>query len=115
MHYVDEGDGQPILMCHGNPSWSFLYRHLIRELRGHFRCIAVDYPGFGLSARPANYSYTPGEHAAVVGELVDELDLSALLVMGHDWGGPIGLSVACAHSHRMAGLVLGKTDIQLCP
>jgi haloalkane dehalogenase len=109
MHYIDEGSGQPILMCHGNPSWSFLYRHLIRELRGHFRCIAVDYPGFGLSDRPANYGYTPGEHAAVVGELVGELDLSELLVMGHDWGGPIGLSVACAHSHRIAGLVLGNT------
>ncbi len=109
MHYVDEGRGQPILMCHGNPTWSFLYRHLIRELRDRFRCIAVDYPGFGLSDRPTTYGYTPGEHATVMGELVTELDLSDLVVMGHDWGGPIGLAVACADPDRVNGLVLGNT------
>ncbi|MFZ1993605.1 MAG: alpha/beta fold hydrolase [Solirubrobacteraceae bacterium] len=109
VHYIDEGSGRPILMCHGNPTWSFLYRHLILQLRDRFRCIAVDYPGFGLSERPADYGYTPGEHAAVVGELVDELDLSEMIVMGHDWGGPIGLSVACAYADRVGGLVLGNT------
>jgi haloalkane dehalogenase len=109
VHYIDEGDGQPILMCHGNPTWSFLYRHLISELRNRFRCIAVDYPGFGLSERPANYRYTPGEHVTVVGELVAELDLSGMLMMGHDWGGPISLSVACANPGRVSGLVLGNT------
>src|SRR5919198_4515276 len=76
MHYVDEGSGTPILMCHGNPTWSFLYRGVITRLRERFRCIAVDYPGFGLSDRPDGYGYTPAEHAAVVGELVRELDLS---------------------------------------
>jgi len=50
-------------MCHGNPTWSFLYRHVIKALRERFRCIAVDYPGFGLSVRPAGYGYTPAEHA----------------------------------------------------
>ncbi|MBV9715281.1 MAG: alpha/beta fold hydrolase [Solirubrobacterales bacterium] len=109
VHYVDEGSGQPILMCHGNPTWSFLYRHVIGELRDRFRCVAVDYPGFGLSERPAHYGYTPAEHATVVGELVAELDLSELIVMGHDWGGPIGLSVACANPCRVAGLALGNT------
>lgn len=109
VHYIDEGSGQPILMCHGNPTWSFLYRHVIRELRRCFRCVAVDYPGFGLSDRPAGYGYTPAEHAAVVNELVDQLDLSEMIVMGHDWGGPIGLSVACAHPDRVGGLVLGNT------
>ncbi len=109
MHYVDEGDGQPILMFHGNPTWSFLYRHVIKALRDRFRCIAVDYPGFGLSGRPTGYGYTPAEHAAVVGELVRALDLRELIVMGHDWGGPIGLSVACADPTRVVGLVLGGT------
>ena len=52
MHYVDEGGGRPILMCHGNPTWSFLYRKVIPRLRDHFRCVAVDFPGFGLSDRP---------------------------------------------------------------
>ena len=109
VHYVDEGRGQPILMCHGNPTWSFLYRNAIAALRDRFRCIALDYPGFGLSDRPAGYGYTPGEHAAVVGELVRALDLRELIVMAHDWGGPIGLSAACADPGRVVGLVLGGT------
>jgi haloalkane dehalogenase len=109
VHYVDEGQGTPILFLHGNPTWSFLYRHLVRALRGQFRCVAVDYPGFGLSDRPAGYGYTPAEHAGVVGEVVDQLALDGLIVMGHDWGGPIGLSVAAARVDRVAGLVLGNT------
>jgi haloalkane dehalogenase len=109
VHYVDEGQGQPILMCHGNPTWSFLYRNVIRALRGRFRCIAVDYLGFGLSERPAGYGYTAAEHATVVGELVRALDLSDLIVMGHDWGGPIGTSVASSDPGRVSGLVLGNT------
>lgn len=109
VHYVDEGRGQPILMCHGNPTWSFLYRDVIKALRDRFRCVAVDYPGFGLSDRPADYGYTPAEHASTVRELVGALQLRGLIVMGHDWGGPIGLSVATADPDRVAGLVLGGT------
>jgi haloalkane dehalogenase len=109
IHYLDEGQGQPILMCHGNPTWTFLYRHVIRSLRDRFRCIAVDYPGFGLSDRPAGYGYTPPEHAAVVGELVRSLGLEETIVMGHDWGGPIGLAVATSDPDRVAGIVLGNT------
>ena len=109
VHYVDEGRGQPILMFHGNPTWSFLYRRVITALCDQFRCVAVDYPGFGLSDRPTGYGYTPAEHAAVVGELVRALDLRELIVLSHDWGGPIGLSVAVADPTRIAGLVLGGT------
>jgi haloalkane dehalogenase len=109
VHYVDEGQGSPILFLHGNPTWSFLYRHLIIALSDQFRCVAVDYPGFGLSDRPSNYGYTPAEHARVVGEVVDHLGLDGLIVTGHDWGGPIGLSVAAARADRIAGLVLGNT------
>ncbi|HEX2046872.1 MAG TPA: alpha/beta fold hydrolase [Acidimicrobiales bacterium] len=109
VHYVDEGQGTPLLFLHGNPTWSFLYRHLIGSLREEFRCVAVDYPGFGLSDRPSGYGYTPGEHAGVVGELIDRLGLDGLVVVGHDWGGPIGLSVAAARADRVAGLVLGNT------
>jgi haloalkane dehalogenase len=94
VHYVDEGDGQPIVMCHGNPTWSFLYRKIILRLRGHFRCVAMDYPGFGLSDRPDGYGYTPREHAEIVGKLVDHLELDRFILMGQDWGGPIGMSVA---------------------
>lgn len=109
MHYVDEGSGTPIVMCHGNPTWSFLYRNVIDRLRDRFRCIAMDYPGFGLSDRPDRYGYTPHEHAALVGRLVDSLGLDGFIVMGQDWGGPIGMQVATERSARIAGLVLMNT------
>src|SRR3712207_1461774 len=82
VHYVDEGVGRPILMCHGNPAWVFLYRDVIRRLRDRFRCVAVDSPGFGLSDRPPGYGYTPAEHAAVVGKLIRTLGLNDLIVLG---------------------------------
>lgn len=109
VHYVDEGAGPPILFLHGNPTWSFLYRGIIIRLRKHFRCIALDYPGFGLSARPENYRYTPQEHAAVVGALVRHLDLKDLTIMGQDWGGPIGMRVALDELPRLRALVMGNT------
>jgi haloalkane dehalogenase len=109
MHYVDEGAGPPILFCHGNPTWSFLYRKIITGLRGSFRCIAVDYLGFGLSERPEAYGYTAQEHARCVGELVDHLGLDGFITMGQDWGGPVGMAVATARAERVAGVVLGNT------
>jgi haloalkane dehalogenase len=109
VHYIDEGSGRPLLFCHGNPTWSFLYRDVIKALRDDFRCVAVDYPGFGLSDRPDGYGYTPGEHAEVVLELVRDLDLGDLVTVGHDWGGPISLAVACADSDRIGGITLGGT------
>jgi haloalkane dehalogenase len=109
VHYVDEGEGRPLLLLHGNPTWSFLYRGVITRLQDRFRCIAPDYPGFGLSDRPAGYGYTPAEHAAVIGELVAHLDLHDLVVMGQDWGGPIGSWVAASAPERIGGLVYGNT------
>jgi len=109
VHYVDEGAGPPILFLHGNPTWSFLYRGIIIRLRKHFRCVALDYPGFGLSAKPENYGYTPGEHAAVVRALVRHLDLKGLTIMGQDWGGPIGMRVALDELPRLKALVMGNT------
>jgi haloalkane dehalogenase len=109
MHYLDEGAGPPILFCHGNPTWSFLYRHIVGALRDRFRCVAVDYLGFGLSERPDGYGYTIEEHARTVGELVDHLGLEAMVVMGQDWGGPIGVTVAVERAERIRGLVLGNT------
>jgi haloalkane dehalogenase len=109
VHYVDEGTGPPILFCHGNPTWSFLYRKVITALRGSFRCIAVDYLGFGLSERPEGYGYTIEEHARCVGELVDHLQLDQLVTMGQDWGGPVSLAVAAARPERVRGVVLGDT------
>jgi haloalkane dehalogenase len=109
MHYVDEGDGPPILFCHGNPTWSFLYRKIITQLRGRFRCVAVDYLGFGLSERPEGYGYTAADHARSVGALVDHLKLDGFITMGHDWGGPIGMAVATERAERVRGVILGDT------
>lgn len=109
IHYLDEGEGPPILFLHGNPTWSFLYRGVVIRLRKHFRCLAPDLPGFGLSAHPSDYRFTPEEHAGVIRELVRELDLRHLTVMGHDWGGPIGMQLALDETERIRALVMGNT------
>lgn len=109
VHYIDEGSGPPLLLMHGNPDWSFLYRKIVDRLRSEFRCVAPDYPGFGLSVHPSGYGYTPAEHAGVIGELVDHLALDGMVVMGQDWGGPIGLDIASRNPDRVRGLVMGNT------
>ncbi|MEZ5152905.1 haloalkane dehalogenase [Rhodococcus zopfii] len=109
VHYVDEGFGPPILFCHGSPTWSFLYRHIVAGLRDRYRCIAVDNLGFGLSERPESFDYRIAEHSTVLGELIDHLQLDGFVVMGHDWGGPIGLSAATERAGRVRGIVLGNT------
>jgi haloalkane dehalogenase len=109
VHYVDEGAGRPLLMVHGNPTWSFLWRHVVLALRGEFRCIAVDLPGFGLSQAPPGYGFRPSEHARVLAGLIERLDLRDYVLMGQDWGGPVGLAAAGRAPARVAGLVLGNT------
>lgn len=94
VHYVDEGSGPTLLLLHGNPTWSFLWRDVIRALRDDFRCVALDYPGFGLSTAKPGYRYLPEEHADVVTGFVDALGLSEVTLVGQDWGGPIGLAAA---------------------
>src|SRR2546428_6670757 len=109
IHYIDEGRGRAVVMFHGNPTWSFLYRKVIKDLGGQFRCVAVDYPGFGLSERPSGYGYTAAEHADVIGKLVDHLSLNGFIVVGQDWGGPIGMTVALERADRVAGMVFANT------
>jgi haloalkane dehalogenase len=109
VHYLDEGSGPPLLLLHGNPTWSFLYRDIVAGLRDRYRCIAVDYPGFGLSSPAAGYGFTPAEHAAVLEQLVLQLDLSQLTMMVQDWGGPIGFAVATRHPERFTAFVIGNT------
>ncbi|HEY3995169.1 MAG TPA: haloalkane dehalogenase [Mycobacterium sp.] len=109
IHYIDEGSGPPILFGHGNPTWSFLYRNIVIALRDQFRCIAVDYLGFGLSDRPPGFGYKADQHAHVVGELVDHLGLDGYLTMGQDWGGPISMAVAVERADRVRGVILGNT------
>ena len=109
VHYVDEGAGPTLLLLHGNPTWSFLWRDIIRALRGDFRCVAVDYPGFGLSVAKPGYRYLPEEHADVVTRFVDELGLAGVTLVGQDWGGLIGLAVAERRRDVFDRLVLANT------
>ena len=109
VHHVDEGSGRPLLLLHGNPTWSFLYREIIRGLRDRFRCIAPDHPGFGLSTPPAGYRFTAAEHAAVLEQLVLRLDLTDITMMVQDWGGPIGFAVAARHPERFSAFVIGNS------
>jgi haloalkane dehalogenase len=109
VHYVDEGEGPPLLLLHGNPTWSFLYRDVVKGLRDRFRCIAIDHPGFGLSQAPPGYRFTPAEHADVLEQFVLELDLTGITMMVQDWGGPIGFAVATRHPGRFTAFVIGNT------
>lgn len=105
MHYVDEGEGAPIVMVHGTPSWSFLYRQLIRDLSGSYRCIAPDQLGFGLSDKPETFAYTPAAHAQNLERLIDTLGLKDIVLVVHDFGGPIGLSYALTHPENVRALI----------
>jgi haloalkane dehalogenase len=109
VHYIDEGNGPVFLALHGNPTWSFLYRHIVRGLTDSFRCVALDYPGFGLSTGPAGYRYTIAEHARVVDRFVEQLALRDITLMVQDWGGPIGFWVATRHPEWFRAFVIGNT------
>jgi haloalkane dehalogenase len=109
MHYVDEGEGEPLLFVHGTPTWSFEFRHLIKALSSRYRCIAPDHLGFGLSERPRDFAYTPEAHAAVLAQFADHLSLDRLTLCVHDFGGPIALPLALRASSCVSRLVLLNT------
>jgi haloalkane dehalogenase len=98
-----------LLLLHGNPTWSFLYRVIIKGLRDSFRCVALDYPGFGFSTTRAGYGFTPAEHANIVERFLLTLDHRDVTLMVQDWGGPIGLGCASQHSERFRALIVGNT------
>ena len=109
VHYVDEGAGPPLLLLNGNPSWSFGWRDVILRVRGSFRCIAPDYPGFGLSEAAAGFDYTPRSQSRVVERLVERLGLDGMVVFGYAWGGPIGLGLAGRRPELVRALVIANT------
>ncbi len=106
MHYVDAGQGAPLLFVHGTPTWSFEWRHLITALAPTWRCIAPDHLGFGLSDRPRAFPYTPEAHTANLARFVDALGLDGLTLVVHDYGGPIGLPIALSQPQRVTRLVI---------
>jgi haloalkane dehalogenase len=109
LNHIDVGTGPTLLLVHGNPTWSFLYREIVRGLMDDFRCVAIDLPGFGLSEVPEGYRFTPLEHALALERFVLEADLTDVTLMGQDWGGPIGFAVAGWHPERFSGFVVGNT------
>lgn len=112
MHYVDEGarDGDVVLLLHGEPSWSYLYRHMIPPLRdAGFRVIAPDLLGFGKSDKPARKSdYSYQVHVAWMKVFIETLDLTAINLFCQDWGSLIGLRIAAENEHRFARIALGN-------
>jgi haloalkane dehalogenase len=113
LHYVDEGppDAPPLLFVHGNPTWSYLWRRPIAELssRGH-RCVAFDHMGFGRSDKPPQLSaYSLERHIGNAIALIDALDLSNVTLVGHDWGGPIGLGALLERRDRLRAVALMNT------
>jgi cis-3-alkyl-4-acyloxetan-2-one decarboxylase len=111
-HYLDEGAGDPVVMVHGNPSWSFYYRNLVLALRGNYRCIVPDHIGCGFSDKPGDdrYDYTLSRRIDDLERLIDHLGLvGKITLVLHDWGGMIGMGYATRHPERIGRLVLLNT------
>lgn len=111
-HYLDEGRGEPVVMLHGNPTWSFYYRDLVKALRGEYRAIVPDHVGCGRSDKPddSKYAYTLESRVNDLEALLDHLDLRAnLTLVLHDWGGLIGMAFAHRHPERVKRLVVLNT------
>lgn len=109
LHYLDEGQGQPVVCLHGNPDWLYSYRKVIGELLPDYRCLALDHLGFGLSAKPQAASYHPCAHADRLAEWVQELNLWGICLVLNDWSGPIGLALAQRYPERVKSLILMNT------
>ena len=113
MHYVDEGEGSPVVCFHGEPSWSYLYRRMLPPLvaAGH-RLICPDLAGFGRSDKPTDFGwYSYDRHLEQVAGVLDTLDLRGATVVVQDWGGPIGLRWAVEHAERVDRLVIMNTGL----
>jgi haloalkane dehalogenase len=111
-HYLDEGSGAPVVMVHGNPSWSFYYRNLVTALRDRYRCIVPDHIGCGLSDKPSDdrYDYTLSRRVDDLEQLLDSLGVTKnITLVVHDWGGMIGMAYAVRHPERIARLVILNT------
>lgn len=110
MHYIEQGSGSPILFVHGWPMWSYCYRNVITQMQASYRCVAPDLIGFGLSDKPGeSFSYSPTAHCRNLKMLVDKLDLHDITLVLHDFGGPVGLTVALDMPERISRICLMNT------
>ena len=113
LHYLDEGDGPPVVLFHGEPTWCFLYRAVaVPLLAAGYRVIAPDYPGFGRSDKPVDPAfYTYDNHTAAMGAIVEHLSLEGATAVVQDWGGPIGLRLAVSPPGRFTRLCVLNTSL----
>ena len=118
MHYLDEGKSRShsngaaevtLLFVHGNPTWSFYWRHFISELRDEHRCVAIDHLGCGLSDKPQDYDYWLRSHTDNLKQVISSLDLQNVTLLAHDWGGAIGMLAATEMPERFGRFVLFNT------
>lgn len=114
IHYMERGEGLPVFLMHGNPTWSFLYRKIMAELDPtRFRCIAPDLVGLGFSSKPKDKAFhTLDNHQRIMAAFVKEVIDQPFVFVGQDWGGPIGLLASMQASHEMQGMVLMNTIIR---
>src|SRR5262249_37712127 len=111
MHYLDEGSGEPVVMLHGNPTWSFYYRNLILSLRDSYRCVVPDHLGCGLSDKPseAAYDYSLKSRIDDLEALLNHLGVDKITLVLHDWGGMIGMGFAARQPDRIRRLIVSNT------
>lgn len=111
LHWMEAGQGQPVLLLHGIPTWSFLWRKVAAALQGEpFRLVMPDLVGLGLSDKPRDHFFHQlRTHARIVGQFIETLGLDRLIFVGQDWGGPVGLLALASRPERAAGLVLLNT------
>ncbi|MFH0924924.1 MAG: alpha/beta fold hydrolase [bacterium] len=108
-HYLDEGQGEPIVMLHGNPTWSFYYRELVKEFRKTHRIIVPDHIGCGLSDKPQRYNYTLQTHINNLDKLLTHLSLNNITLLMHDWGGAIGMGYAVRNPEKIKQFIVLNT------
>lgn len=109
MNYINEGSGDPIVMLHGNPSWSFYFRNIVKELSLKYQVIVPDHIGCGLSSKPQEYSYCLETHIQNIEKLIKHLNLKNITLIVHDWGGAIGFGYATRHSQNIKNIVITNT------
>ena len=114
-HYIDEGEGDPIVMVHGNPTWSFYYRELIKSFSGTHRVVVPDHIGCGFSDKPQDYDYCLKNHIDNLEALIESLDLDKITLVVHDWGGAIGSGYAVRHPEKISKIVVFNTAAFLLP
>ncbi|MBL9038378.1 MAG: alpha/beta fold hydrolase [Archangium sp.] len=112
MHYLDEGRGEPLVMLHGNPTWSFYWRNLVKGLSGSYRCLVPDHVGCGLSDKPADnkYTYVLDRRVTDLEAMLEQAGVTKdITLVVHDWGGMIGLAFATKHPERIKRIIALNT------